>query len=358
MEGIELLLHRAQRLEYASDEERNEAANVVITLDFFPLALDQAGAYIEEKGCSLGEYLQVYQIHRKVLLSRRGLQVTNYPDSVATTWSLSFQKVERANRAAAELLRLCAFLEPDSIPVDLISKGSAYLGLILRRAARNVFTLNEAIEELRRFSLIQRDDETKMLYMHHLVQAVLKDGTKKRSQYQWAKRALQATSAAFPEKVDMETWLRCQYYLPPAQSCTHLIQEYALDCHEATSLLHRTANYLQEHALYELAASLYYQALRIRIQTLGPHHPDVAKSLHNLASLHSRQGNLAQAELLYQQALRILESALGSDSTQAGYALNGLLNLYYKEERYEKQSCYTSESCGFGNKLWGQTILI
>ncbi len=64
MEGTYFLLHRVQRLS-ATDEESNEAANVVIALDGFPLALDQAGAYIEETGCSFGDYLQIYQAHRK-----------------------------------------------------------------------------------------------------------------------------------------------------------------------------------------------------------------------------------------------------------------------------------------------------
>jgi hypothetical protein len=40
IEGTQFLLHRAQRL-HATDEEQNEAANVVIALDGFPLALDQ-----------------------------------------------------------------------------------------------------------------------------------------------------------------------------------------------------------------------------------------------------------------------------------------------------------------------------
>ena len=43
-----LLLHRANRFEHAWDEDQKEAINVVIALDYLPLALDQAGAYIEE----------------------------------------------------------------------------------------------------------------------------------------------------------------------------------------------------------------------------------------------------------------------------------------------------------------------
>ena len=53
IEGTQLLLRRAQRFEHASDEEINQAGNIVVALDYFPLALDQAGAYIEETGVQL-----------------------------------------------------------------------------------------------------------------------------------------------------------------------------------------------------------------------------------------------------------------------------------------------------------------
>lgn len=134
MEGVQLLLHRTQRSESASDEAVNEAINIVIALDYFPLALDQAGAYIGETRCSLVDYLQSYQLHRRALHERRGTQMTHYPDTVATTWSLSFQKVEVANPAAAEFLRLCAFLAPDAIPEELIKEGAAYWSPPLQQA--------------------------------------------------------------------------------------------------------------------------------------------------------------------------------------------------------------------------------
>ncbi len=59
---------------------------MVIALDGFPLALDQAGAYIEETGCSFGDYLRLYEQHRTRLLVRWGKQAGNYPNSVATTF--------------------------------------------------------------------------------------------------------------------------------------------------------------------------------------------------------------------------------------------------------------------------------
>src|SRR5439155_23097740 len=113
-----------------------------------PLALDQAGAYIEETGCDLPGYFDLYQGHRKALLRRRGAFPSGHPEPVATTWSLSFERVKRANPAAAELLRTCAFLDPDGIPLEVLSKGASHLPPSMRRVATNPLLLDEAVGEL------------------------------------------------------------------------------------------------------------------------------------------------------------------------------------------------------------------
>jgi len=126
-EGILLLLRRAgilspdAPLAAASAVDRAQALQLVAALGGLPLALDQAGAYIEETGSALLRYLELYQTRRQALLRRRSKLPTDHPEPVATTWSLSFQQVEQANPAAAELLRFCAFLHPDAIPEELIS---------------------------------------------------------------------------------------------------------------------------------------------------------------------------------------------------------------------------------------------
>src|SRR2546427_4687927 len=115
-EGAELLLRRAgiitegATLERASTADRTAAIDIVRAMDGLPLALDQAGAYIEETGESVSNYLSIYQEQRAALLKRRGGLVPGHPDSVATTWSLAFKQVKEANPATIELMRFCAFL--------------------------------------------------------------------------------------------------------------------------------------------------------------------------------------------------------------------------------------------------------
>jgi hypothetical protein len=145
VKGALLLLRRAKvlavdaALEQAPEADRTAALKLAKELGGLPLALDQAGAYIEETGCGIEGYIQRYQRQRTTHLKRRGKLVTDHPEPVATTWLLSFTKVEEVNRAAADLLRLCAFMHPDAIPEELfVAEGRSGFrpGYSCRRSCR------------------------------------------------------------------------------------------------------------------------------------------------------------------------------------------------------------------------------
>jgi tetratricopeptide (TPR) repeat protein len=347
MEGSCLLIRRVyglashlspmQVLEYASVEDTNEAANVVAALDYLPLALDQAGAYIEETGCGFAGYLNVYNTHRKELLARRGTQATEYPEAVATTWSLSFQKVEQANPAAAELLRLCAFLAPDKIPEELIIDGADQWSSPLQQAAADHFTFNQMIADLLKFSLVRRLAETQAFSIHRLVQAVQRDGMELEVQHQWAERVVRAVSKVFPHDVDdVATWPLCLRYLDQAQACNSLIEQYILTFSEGANLLNRTGLYLCEHALYTIAEPLHQRAYLICEQQLGTEHLSTVACLNNLALLYQAQGRYELAEPLLQQALSLYEQQMGATHLKTATSLNNLADLYWHQGKYEE----------------------
>ncbi|HLZ64475.1 MAG TPA: helix-turn-helix domain-containing protein, partial [Ktedonosporobacter sp.] len=200
-----LLLRRAKQLPLtatlaAAPQPAQEAALAIVhELDGLPLALDQAGAYIEETGCGLQEYLALYRTRRMHFLQRQSTISSAYPHTVASTWSLSFQQVEAANPATAELLRFIAFMDPDAIPEALLTKAAPALGPILGPAAADAFLWHETIQVLRRFSLLKRDPEAKHLTIHRLVQAVLKESMDEPSQRLWAERTVHALYTVFPE---------------------------------------------------------------------------------------------------------------------------------------------------------------
>src|SRR2546421_5612036 len=275
-------------------------------MDGLPLALDQVGAYLQETGAPLSDYVSLYERRGADLLARRGRLPPGHPETVATTWSLSFQQVEQANQASAELLRLCAFLAPEGIPEELLSKGAADLGEVLGPAAADESLLNEAIEVLRRYSLVRRNVETKLLSVHRLVQAVLIDAMKEEDQRRWAERAVRAVNSAFPA-VEYETWIEAERYLSQVPVCVVLMDRYGLAFPEAADLLYEAGYYWYQHAEYTQAEPLYQRALRIFEQVEGPEHPSTAATLHELAWLYLEQGKYEQAEPLFQRALRIHE---------------------------------------------------
>ena len=74
-------------------DDRTAAGELADELGHLPLALEQAAAYTEAKGKSLAAYMALFRQHQRELL-QRGKPSTEYPDTVATTWELSFQEVK------------------------------------------------------------------------------------------------------------------------------------------------------------------------------------------------------------------------------------------------------------------------
>ncbi len=338
-EGVLFLLRRAKCiapdacLEEVSEVQQSNAREISQIMDGLPLALDQAGAYIEETGCSLSDYLTRYQTRRAVLLNQRGTYSADHPESVTSTFSLAIEQVERASPAAADLLRLCAFLHPDALPEEVLVEAVSQLSPALQAAAVDTLTLDTAIKELRRFSLLRRHPETKTLTLHRLVQAVLRDTMSQESQQQWAELAVRAVNQVFPEE-DFAAWSQCQRFLPQAQACASLINDWAMTFPEAIRLLQQTGRYLRERAQYAQAEPFFSQVRSIREQTLGTEHPRVAESLANLGELSYYQGRYTLAESLFQRALSIRQRALGPEHPEVAETLNSLGQLSYYQGKY------------------------
>jgi hypothetical protein len=230
-EGALLLLRRARKLDLtapldvANVSEHNAAATLAQEFDGLPLALDQAGAYCEETGSTIAGYLERYRSQRAQLLHRRGRLAKEHPQSVVATFALAFEKVREHNEGAADLLRLCAFLQPDTIPEELFLEAAPELGLRLRELASDPLALDEAIATLHAYSLVRGGTGTQELAMHRLVQAVLRDNMGKKEQRKWAVRAVRAIAHVFPDAEDVSNWPRCQRYIVQAQNCADLVAQ-------------------------------------------------------------------------------------------------------------------------------------
>jgi len=336
-EGALFLLRRAGTiardalLRAASEGDRQLAEQISSELGGLALALDQAGAFIEETRSSLEEYHEFYRTERSKLLKERG-GLGDHPSSVSVTFSLAFKKVAEASAAAADLVRVCAFLAPDAIPEEIFREGAAELGENLAKVETPVDFAN-LLKEAGRHSLIELNPSSKTLDIHRLVQAVVRDGMEKAEQRLWAERAVRAVNRGFPY-VEFSNWPQCERVLPHAQACAALVDEFGFEFAESARLSNRVGYYLYERARYAEAEPLYQQSLGSWEKALGPEHPSVATSLNNLAELYRAQGKYAELEPLHRRALGIWEKSLGPEYPLVATSLNNLAEHYRAQGKY------------------------
>jgi hypothetical protein len=154
--------------------------------------------------------MNVYSSHRKVLHSRRTRGNWDYRWEVATTWLLSFEEIEKRNTDAARLLRLLAFLNPDSILVEFLEAGKDRVPEICARIGDS-FLLDHALGELEQFSLIRRPADGNVVSIHRLVQSVINDEMAGNDIMEFKGMVLGLCECAFPKFAE-ETRKLCRRY--------------------------------------------------------------------------------------------------------------------------------------------------
>jgi tetratricopeptide (TPR) repeat protein len=342
-EGMRLLLHRARLLEQTASLEQLDvyeqaAAQELITLmDGLPLALDQAGAYIEAAKCSLSDYLHLFQASSLNLLDEREAQA-DHPASVARTFTMIFERLERDQPLAAEMLTVCAFLAPEAIPEEFFVEGAAYLGPTLETLATDPLMFQEAIRALLSYSLLQRHSDMHTLTIHRLVQVVLRERLSDEVQRIWIRRIVEAMTQLFPseEEVQANYWQVCERLLPHALACLSLNEQWDEDRTHCLLLMNHVATYLYKRARYAEAEPFFEQTLRGEEQGLGSQHPLIAEALHGLADLSGEQGKYAEAEPLFQRAISIREQTLGENHPLVGKSLDRLGYYSWRQGKYEQ----------------------
>jgi len=337
-EARKFFLKRTKR-ENLKPSELKALDELTSELDYLPLALEQAGAYIGKIECSFEDYLSSYKKSGLKLLEKSQIVTDKYPRSVATTWLLNFEKVEITSKASAEILLVSAFLNPSQIPVDIFLKGAKELGPVISSALADVESLPvvlfDVLEPLTQYSLITHDTGNHTYDIHRLVQAVLRDGMDEDAQRLWAERAVKAVNRAFPE-IEYKNWKLCDKLLPHAQKCEEYIKQWDLENEASAKLLNSTGNYLSERARFEECELFFNRALKIREKVLDSNHPDIAESLNDLAGLYESQGKYSEAEPLYKRALKIQENVLGSEHPDVATSLNNLAALYRNQGKHSE----------------------
>lgn len=314
-DAVRFLLQRTGQDDIEASRQLAEA------LGDLPLALEQAGAYIETTGKPISEYLALFKTRHGELLLRG--KPDEYPDTVATTWEISFQAAQQESPAAAALLNVCAFLAPDDIPIAALRDGKDRLPDLLAETVADEVRFDEAIATLRRYSLIERSDDG--LFVHRLVQMVVRDRLLDDERNVAAEAAVRVVNDSFPqESDDVRTWADCVRLCPHAMAVAEFSDELLLAPKATGRLLNQMGLYYQGRARYAEARQTYERALRIYESAFGENHAWVAAAVSNVGSVLRALGDLAQARKFFERSLRINEAALGPNNPTVAIDVNNL----------------------------------
>jgi hypothetical protein len=94
-------------------------------LGHLPLAIDQAGAYLNRLSKPLHAFLPLFEANFKTALSKKPpTAVWQYGEkTVVTTWEISFEAIHAEDPQAARLLLICSFLNTEDIDADFLFRG-------------------------------------------------------------------------------------------------------------------------------------------------------------------------------------------------------------------------------------------
>jgi hypothetical protein len=299
-------------LSRTGDRDREAARDLAGELGGLPLALEQAAAFIQASGESLAGYLASFRQQSADLLARG--EPAGYRQTVATTWQLAFENLQRTAPRAIGLLRLLANCAPEAIPLPLLLQSRPGLGDLLVDEVAPVLTVlledrlaaNDAIAALRRYSLVTSAGGGSVS-VHRLVQAVTIDQMPEQLAAAWAQAAVAVIEAALPDDPQQPgTWPLYTLLLPHAQAAL------AADSAGMASI----AAYLGDSGSYAAARDLWQKVTEARGPVLGAHHPETLAARVGLASCTGRAGDAAGARDQYIALLPALERVLGAEHPQ------------------------------------------
>ena len=339
--GALFLLRRAHLLELTdpfetvSARDQGHALTLAQLLGGLPLAMEQAGAYIHETRCGLAGYIQEYQVARAELLSwystRKKLSI-DYGETVATTWKISFEQVNQQSPAASELLQLCAFLYPDTIPEDIVRKGGQAAGGELSHLSEDPLEFDDACAVLLNYSLIHRNVTGNQLAIHRLVQAVLQDRLDEEEQKKWAEKTVMSVERALSTALSEEI----EQYLPHARQCANLIKRWDLQGEEVAYLLEQAADAIHSRGWYAQATPLYLRTLGALQKLPGSDHSRVMKCLMDIARVHMERGMYDFAAVIYETAYKQYEATFGLEHPLVMRCLVHLVQALLKGDQAQK----------------------
>jgi tetratricopeptide (TPR) repeat protein len=307
-----------------------DAAKALLTqLAFLPLAIVQATAYIKANGISIADYLAllIQQDESAIeLLSEDFADDDGYPNiknPVATTWLISFERIQQHHPLAADYLSFMACIEPNDIPQTLLPEG-------LSRKKET-----DAIGTLDAYSFITRRVAHPGFNLHRLVHLATRNWLKEKGSIgEWAMKTIRRLREVFPNH-DHKNRAIWRMYLAHARYAL-FTDEVDKNGEDYTELAQNFGLCLLRDGRYDEAEKILLEVMKRNRTILGSEHPDTLTSMADLASTYSSQGRWKEAKELNMQVMDTRKMVLGEEHLDTLSSTANLASTYYSQGQWRE----------------------
>ena len=289
------------------DADQAVARELAEALGGLPLALEQAAAYMQASGTSLGWYLPMFRARQADLLARG--EVAGHPLDVAATLGLGLSRLAAEAPDAVAVLRLLAFLAPEPVPLTvLLDDGPATDPSVAGTVGPlfgDLVAVGDAVAALRRYSLITLAGDGLVL-VHRLVAALTRDQLPADQARQWQQAAASLVEAAVPADPQLPAaWPVCAVLLPHARAVLDL----------TSGGLWKIAQALGDSGSYSAARDLFQQITTAHEEdgSYGPEHRDTLAARTSFARWTGEAGDATGARDQVAALLPIIERVVGPE---------------------------------------------
>jgi len=355
--ATQLLLARAKVGTVADTPEgKKAAAEIVEELGFLPLAIDQAAAYIREASHDIFDFLLSYRKDRKFYHARAPKGNRTYPNSLAKTWHLSFEKVRQNSPRAAEFLKLLAFLNPDGVLIEFLERGKEGLTAELKSLVADRKRLYDALAELTRFSLIGRQEEgLPRITIHRLVQSIIRDDMSPTEYSAMMTTVIALCEFGFPVSNDWATaelrQLGRRYQDQVLQPLRVLERVASVD---TGHFMGRVGCFLLRDGNYQQASVLIETEFKILETLKGPEHSDTLMTIRLLALTYRMQGRWEEALKLLEKILAVKKKLGENEDADGLRILSELAAVYFEQGRWDDAQKLLEKVSIWREKAFGQ----
>ena len=268
MEDAKWLLSKRVQLKDEVDEALSH--ELLRTLDFLPLAITQATAFLVENQISIADYLDILQKDDSEMKDFLAIDVydpgrdSKNSNSILQTWKVSFDQIRKQKPLAAEILSLMAVLDRQAISERLLCRGKN-IGIDFRMA----------IGTLKAFSMIKAESGDKVFSAHRLVQLATQRWLELEGEIdKWQEIAFKSVCCCIPQTALKRDWREWETISPQVvrvlENDTGKIEVRTKDhLTERAGLLLKQGDYIKVQTGKDAALPFYAESLELRQQLFG-----------------------------------------------------------------------------------------